>query len=129
MIVGFFENSGEIIVDNRSEQFQLIDSGERKRLPFLTKERKSTFKASLEKKEWTEMFTAESYGIPVRSAFGKVSGTGTGKAIWTADIKETGKYEVFFYHQVSSLTYPPISSVFTGSLLHIKVVIAWRKKR
>ena len=68
----FFENSGEIIVDNRSEQFQLIDSGERKRLPFLTKERKSTFKASLEKKEWTEMFTAESYGIPVRSAFGKV---------------------------------------------------------
>ena len=117
----FFENSGEIIVDNRSEQFQLIDSGERKRLPFLTKERKSTFKASLEKKEWTEMFTAESYGIPVRSAFGKVSGTGAGKAIWTADIKEAGKYEVFFYHQVSSLTYPPISSVFTGSLLHYKV--------
>ena len=51
---------------------------------------------------------------PRGSAFGKVSGTGAGKAIWTADIKETGKYEVFFYHQVSSLTYPPISSVFHG---------------
>lgn len=27
----------------------------------------------------------------------------------------------FFYSSISSLTYPPISSVFTGSLLHYKV--------
>ncbi len=44
-----------------------------------------------------------------------------GKAIWTADIKEAGKYEVFFITKFHQLTYPPISSVFTGSLLHYKV--------
>lgn len=80
-----------------------------------------TFKASLEKKEWTEMFTAKAMESPCGVLLVKISGTGAGKAIWTADIRETGKYEVFFYHQVSSLTYPPISSVFTGSLLHYKV--------
>ena len=117
-----FEDSCEIIVDNRSERFQLIDSGERKRLPFLTKERKVNFKMLFDTPEWTEIVTEGSYGIPVRSAFCKIAGEGGGKAIWTAGIEEAGKYEVFFYHQTISVMSPPISSVFTGSLLHYKVM-------
>ncbi|RHR78987.1 hypothetical protein [Odoribacter sp. AF15-53] len=119
---GLFENPHEIIVDNRSDRFQLIDSGERKRLPFLAKERKVNFKMSFDNPEWTEIITEGSYGIPVRSAFCKVAGKGGGKAIWTADIEEAGKYEVFFYHQTVSVMSPPASSVFTGSLLHYKVM-------
>ena len=116
-----FHEPGVIIVDNASSQFQLVDSGQPKRLPFFAKEQKKVYKMVFDNVEWTEIITSTSYGIPVQSAFCKLAGEGNGKAIWTVNVQKAGKYEVFFYHQFLSMTGPPVSSVFTGSLLHYRI--------
>ena len=118
-----FHEPGVIIVDNASSQFQLVDSGQPKRLPFFAKEQKKVYKMVFDNVEWTEIITSTSYGIPVQSAFCKLAGEGNGKAIWTVNVQKAGKYEVFFYHQFLSMTGPPVSSVFTGSLLHYRICI------
>jgi hypothetical protein len=48
--------------------------------------------------QWTPIILQNFYGRFVRSAFFKRSGNGQSRVTWTADLKESGEYDISFYH-------------------------------
>ena len=99
-----FYPPGEIIVDNEDEGFHLIDSAgsKLKRLAErLAKEDEEEYRtgSDFKKGSWGRPVIKQDgvYGEEILSAFIKIAGNGNCKAIWTTDLPETGKYEIFVY--------------------------------
>ncbi len=96
-----FYPSGEIVVDNKDENFHLIDSADnRKRLTDLIKkedEREYLYFGNVKANEWSLAIAQELCGDHIRSAFVKKAGTGKFKAEWVANLPEAGRYEIFIY--------------------------------
>lgn len=108
-----FYPSGEIVVDNKDENFHLIDSADnRKRLTDLIKkedERKYVRFGNVKVNEWNLAIAQELCGDHIRSAFVKKAGSGKFKAEWVANLPEAGKYEIFVYR-------PHFSKVIEGQI-------------
>ena len=99
-----FYPPGEIIVDNEDEGFHLIDSAgsKLKRLAErLAKEDEEEYRTGpdFKKGSWGRPFIKQDgvYGEEILSAFIKIAGNGNCKAVWTTDLPEAGKYEIFVY--------------------------------
>ncbi len=50
---------------------------------------------------WTPSTNQNYYGLLVRSAFVKKAGEGEDRIIWNVELKETGDYDIYFYHSIS----------------------------
>ena len=50
---------------------------------------------------WTQSTNEDFYGEFVRSAYIKKSGKGKDRVVWNVEIKETGDYDICFYHSIS----------------------------
>lgn len=50
---------------------------------------------------WTQSTNQDFYGEFVRSAYLKKSGEGKDRVVWNVEIKETGDYDISFYHSIS----------------------------
>lgn len=100
-----FYPPGEIIVDNEDEGFLLIDSAGNKFKKLADRlakgdEEEYQFGGGFKKSTWGKPFLQQNggvYGEEIPSAFIKVAGNGSCKAVWTANLPEAGKYEIFVY--------------------------------
>lgn len=113
--------SDDIIVDDASHHFHLVDSTEQIKKLIPSKSKQDRYSFVSDPAQWIETITHHSYGEPIRSAHCKLAGRGDKKAIWTTELPEPGIYEIFFYHQDISITYPPVSSTFTGAKLYYTI--------
>jgi ABC-type transport system involved in multi-copper enzyme maturation permease subunit len=99
---------GEYIVDNEDSGFKLPDSGRENWLRRIL--RKILARSPSEEEyasgmnfrnppdNWQPIITQNFYGRFIRSAFLKKSGEGLSKVSWTANLKEPGSYDIYFYH-------------------------------
>ncbi|MCR9011537.1 hypothetical protein [Gabonibacter chumensis] len=97
-----FYPPGEIIVDNKDENFQLIDSANnRKRLTDLVKKEANDQEYvplfAVKANTWNFVLSEGIHGDHIRDAFVKKAGTGKFKAEWVANLPEAGKYEIFIH--------------------------------
>lgn len=94
----FLPRLGEIIVDNRDEGFKLIEPQGEKLFTLLRGGPKSWEQTKRNYERWVEMIDNRLYGSVVHDAYCKCVGEGKYKAEWTAQIPESGEYEVYFYN-------------------------------
>ncbi len=115
-----FSNPDEIVVDNRDEGFQVVDSTHRRvLLPALFGKKEEKFL------DWTALVAGMNYGDVVRDAYCKGAGNGQSFAEWKANIPRDGYYEVYAYYQditkyVSRYCY---GSGLRGAKLHYTVFV------
>lgn len=103
--VSMEESKDVIIVDNEDKEFQLVQDIKEKKLKqylsSINKEDKDKYKSMNPwnpPSRWT-LFTKEGqYGKYIRSAYYARANENNKKAIWTADIKKAGYYEVSFFY-------------------------------
>ena len=120
--------SGDIIIDNDSDNFHFTDSVEQKRVLLSSKLEQKKYTLVCDPSQWIETITHHSFGNPIRSAYCKLVGRGKRNAVWTTDISQEGTYEIFFYHQDISVSFPPVSSIFPGAKLHYTILYSGIKK-
>lgn len=89
-----FVHPDEIIVDNRDEGFQIVDSANRRvLLPSLFGKKKEKFL------NWTPLIAGINYGDVVRDAYCKDAADGKSFAEWEVRLPRDGYYEVYAYCQ------------------------------
>lgn len=120
--------SRDIIVDNDSDKFYFTDSTEQKRVLLSSKSKQKKYTLVCDPPQWIETITHRSFGNPIRSTYCKLADHGKRNAVWTTDISQEGTYEIFFYHQDITVSFPPVSSTFPGAKLHYAVQYAGAKK-
>jgi len=102
----------QIIIDNEDDGFKLIQEINEKKLKQMLSSSKdddeSKYKQMISWRppsKWT-LFTKEGqYGKYIKSGYYARSGENNKKAIWTANIKKAGYYEVFFFYQSNTWNY------------------------
>jgi len=107
--------SGEIIVDNEDQGFQLIvPQGKKFRDYFFTDKNYVSYWGGTAPRmgRWTKVYAAEYYGERYKSVYMKTRGTGNFKAEWTTEIPEEGNYEIFVMHP-EMLSLPPKKQYYT----------------
>jgi len=104
-----FVNSGEYIIDNEDDGFQILGTAKQS---WLSRNMQKLFGKSDEESLFTGMnvynppaFWALSanqqfYGQIVRSAYLKKAGEGDDKVVWNVDLEEGGSYDIFFYNGI-----------------------------
>ncbi|WP_294139406.1 hypothetical protein [uncultured Sanguibacteroides sp.] len=97
----FFPKEGELIVDNESNSFRVLNapSGNQLRKWFKTNDTtkyKDFYKATFAE-EWALSVHDGFYGGHVRSGWRKEGGNGSSKVEWSIWIEKAGYYEVFAY--------------------------------
>jgi hypothetical protein len=119
-----------IIVDNEDEGFKIIQNIKEKRLKrylsSTTKDEKNKYKKMMPwnpPSKWT-LFTKEGqYGKYIRSAYYARANENNKKAVWTANIKEAGYYEVYFFYNTNVWNYNRRSNKQRSSTIYkIKVI-------
>jgi len=100
---------GETIVDDEDPGFRTPE-GEREN--WLRRFIRKTFPAGVDEEsefaqfrsilnppgQWTAIIMQNFYGRFVRSAYFKKSGNGQSRVSWTAELRESGEYDISFYH-------------------------------
>ena len=117
----FLSKPNEIIIDNTNDGFYIVDSTSRKKLSTLLTDKQKQYTLVCDPKDWIETITHNSYGHPVRSAVCKLAGSGKSEAIWETNLTRSGQYELYFYHQNVTVSYPDVSSVQPGSRLYYRI--------
>lgn len=97
----FFPKEGELIVDNESRGFRLLNvpSGNQLRRWFKTSDTtkyKDFYKVTFAE-EWTLSVHDGFYGGHIRSGWRKEGGDGSSRVEWSTRIEKAGYYEVFAY--------------------------------
>ena len=104
-----FLNSGEYIIDNEDEGFQILGTSKQS---WLSRNMQKLFGKSNEESLFTGMnvynpppfwslsANEQFYGQIVRSAYLKKAGEGGEKVAWNVDLEESGSYDIFFYNGI-----------------------------
>lgn len=100
-----FYPPGEIVVDNEDEGFQLTDSVSNKLKKLADRMKKDAdleyntiFDVNIKANTWDRpLLSNYAYGESVHSAYTKAVGSGNCKAKWTANLPESGRYEIYVY--------------------------------
>lgn len=100
----------EIIVDNENEGFSLEEHSKDLKIKSLFKNKKETTPDEKYKwvniwmppEKWTLTTKTGNYGKYIKSSYYIKGGDGQQKAIWTAGIKKSGYYDIYFYRQERS---------------------------
>lgn len=96
----------ETIVDNEDEGFEFVNTGESRTLKdwWISQQNEETDEDEYgmlrfwnPPVKWKPVAGTQFFGEYLRSAFYKRKGTGDGKAIWKANLKESGNYDVYAF--------------------------------
>jgi ABC-type transport system involved in multi-copper enzyme maturation permease subunit len=98
----------EIVVDNEDENCEVINTGESNSLKdwWVNRQNQDEVNDDLPYQmvrfwnppvKWEATAGTNFYGKYIKSAFYKRSGSGVGRIIWTADIKDSGNYDCYAY--------------------------------
>lgn len=122
----FLPKEGELIVDNESDGFSLLQPpvGNRSpewQKPVYSTDKYNTYNMMLASEAWTLVTHYGFYGERVRSGWMKKSGDGEFKAKWSVKIEKAGYYEVLAYipsyvelqqkRGISSRTLSPMNAI------------------
>ena len=93
----------EIIVDNTSSNFRLIQPNIKKIAAYYTpkndeKNKYDLISNTISPCHWTQTYSTNVYGDYIRSAYYKKTGNGNFGAEWKVTIPESGNYEIFVYN-------------------------------
>lgn len=95
-------NPNEIIVDNESEDFTLVNSNSRTKLKDLFQKKEedkySNFQWWAAPSKWKATVDNNCYGDVIHSAYFKKKGNGANKAQWKIDVPKEGYYELFIHN-------------------------------
>lgn len=98
----FAPDPREIVVDNESEGFRLVETSQKRKLKDLFKKKKEDkyelYRPFRFPSRWKTVIRNTCYGNPVNSAVYKKRGVGNNEAIWTAQIPHDNYYEVFVWN-------------------------------
>lgn len=98
----FQPNPNEIIVDNESEGFTLINSNSRTKLKDLFQKKEedkySNFRWWEAPSKWAATVNNNCYGEVIHSAYFKRKGSGTNKVQWRIAVPKEGYYELFIHN-------------------------------
>ena len=105
--INILDNNEDIIVDNEDPGFSIEENIKEVKLKKLFKKTEKTAPEEKYKSvtpwrppaRWTLTAKGDYYGKYIRSAYYIKGGEGNHKAIWKADIKKSGYYDVYFFKQ------------------------------
>lgn len=124
-------NDNIIIVDNEDKGFELVqdiqEKALKKYLSSTKKEAKDKYKSMRPwnpPSKWTLFAKDGQYGKYIRSAYYAHSNENNKKAVWTADIKKEGYYEVYFFYNTNTWSYGRRGSRKNNSAIYNLDVIA-----
>ncbi|MEE8377828.1 MAG: hypothetical protein V3R45_05615 [Candidatus Aminicenantaceae bacterium] len=100
----------ETIVDNEDEGFEILGTYKQS---WLSRTLQNLFNVKKDNTAfarmniynppvfWTQSTNQDFYGEIVRSAYVKKSGEGEARVVWNVELKETGDYDLYYYHSIS----------------------------
>ena len=97
---------GEIIVDNESPGFRVIEAGGWKLASLFKPDKADAYHNFAPHERWYQKAEDYHYGYPIRSAYEKNGGKGEQKVEWFTPLAD-GEYEVFFYRGKDKKGYWP----------------------
>ncbi|MGB5990369.1 MAG: hypothetical protein WBG43_11615 [Marinifilaceae bacterium] len=125
------KNDNIIIVDNEDKEFKLIENIQEKALKkYLSSTKKEAKDKYKSMRPWNppsrwSLFTKDGqYGKYIRSAYYAHSNENNKKAVWTANIKKDGYYEVYFFYNTNTWTYGKRGSKKNNSTIYNLNIIA-----